>query len=217
MENNLSRRTIKEKRGEERGIDRVNGFSDAVFAVAITILILTLDTPSVSDSSQLPSELRAMWPHFLGFLISFVIIGAFWMSHHMMFQYIKRHMSGLLWLNLFFLMFIVLLPFSTDLMSESKASLLSVVFYDLNMIAASLTLSLLWWYASYLRMLVDEDLNPSLRQHLLLNMLSMACVFAASLGVAFVNVSASQYMYFLLIPIGMVLERIRKTGKQEKR
>jgi uncharacterized membrane protein len=77
----------EEAEGEARGIERVDGFSDAVFAVAITLLILTLDVPAVSDMGQLPSELKALWPKFQGFLISFVIIGAFCTSHHTVFRY----------------------------------------------------------------------------------------------------------------------------------
>jgi uncharacterized membrane protein len=127
------------------GIDRTNGFSDAVFAVAITLLILTITVPVVSDISQLPSELEALWPKFVGFVISFAIIGAFWLSHHVIFACLSRLKPGLIWLNLLFLMFIVLLPFTTDLMSEYGESLVAMAFYDLNMAAASLSLCLLWY------------------------------------------------------------------------
>jgi uncharacterized membrane protein len=188
-----------------RGLERVNGFSDAVFAVAITLLILTVIVPEVSDVGQLRQELVDMWPKFFGFLLSFVIIGAFWMGHHAIFGYLRRYTRGLLWINLFLLMFIVLLPFSTDLMSEYNGSELTVVFYDLNMIAVTLALSLLWWYVSYRNRLVDESLHPAVRRHLLLNYLSMSLVFGVSAAIALVNIPASQYIYLALIPSGMFL------------
>lgn len=205
----------KPKEVGARGIDRVNGFSDAVFAVAITLLILTITVPIVSDSGELSSALDAMWPQFSSFLISFVIIGMFWISHHVMFRYLQRHSPGFLWINLLFLMFIVFLPFSTDLMSEYGNSVLAVVFYDLNMVAASGTLLLLWWYMSYRRNLVDEDLDPELRKHLLLNQASIALVFLCAIGIAFINIPASQYFYFTLFPIGFLLERVHSKSGPE--
>ncbi len=121
---------------EESGffqLERLNGFSDAVMAVAITLLILTLEVPKVSDLGDLGAKLRELWPDFLGFLISFLIIGYFWVTHHLMFNYVKRSSPGLLWLNLAFLLFIVVLPFSTDLMSEYTSSKTAMIFYNLNM------------------------------------------------------------------------------------
>jgi uncharacterized membrane protein len=195
------------------GLERVNGFSDAVFAVAITLLILTIVVPEVSDTGSLPQELVDMWPKFTGFLVSFVIIGAFWMSHHGIFAYLRRSTPGLLWINLFLLMFIVILPFSTDLMSEYGSSVLAVVFYDINMAAVALLMSLLWWYASYFRSLVDESVSPALRRHLLLNYLSMSLIFCISIAIAFINIPASQYFYFTLIPNGILLDRMLRKNE----
>jgi uncharacterized membrane protein len=194
--------------GEARGLERAVGFSDAVFAVAITLLILTIVVPEVSDIAQLRQELVDLWPKFVGFFISFVIIGAFWMSHHGMFALLRRSTPGLLWINLFLLMFIVLLPFSTDLMSEYNGSVLAVVFYDINMVAVALCLTFLWWYASYRNDLADESVGPAMRKHLLLVYLSMSLIFCLSIAIAFVNIPASQYFYFALIPGSMFLDRI---------
>jgi uncharacterized membrane protein len=207
MEEDFLPERKKGRAEESRGIDRLNGFSDAVFAVAITLLILTIEVPAVSDISQLPSELKTLWPKFQGFLISFIIIGAFWVSHHTVFGLLRKHKPGLLWINLIFLMCIVLLPFSTDLMSEYADSVCAVVFYDLNMIAASASLCLLWWYASYRHNLVQEDLDPASRRHLLLVFANMSIIFAISLGMAFISPSNSQYLYLLLIPNSFILER----------
>lgn len=194
----------------ERGVERVNGFSDAVFAVAITLLILTIVVPEVSDSGRLSRELADMWPKFMGFLISFAIIGGFWMNHHDMFAYLRRSTTGLLRLNLLLLMFIVLLPFSTDLMSEYGDSVTAVVFYDLNMAVVALCMTLLWWYASYRRNLVDESVTPALRKHLLFVYLGMTLVFCLAAALAFVNIPASLYFYFILIPMSIALERMKR-------
>ncbi len=205
-------------RGDSTGVERVNGFSDAVFAVAITLLILTIVVPEVSDIDRLAQELADLWPKFMGFVVSFFIIGAFWINHHGMFRFMQRTSPGLLWINLLLLMCIVLLPFSTDLMSEYQDSVLPAVFYDINMAAVALSMSLLWWYASYRKGLVDDSVDPALRRHLLLVYLSMAIVFCLSMAVAFLDVSASRYLYLLLIPASAFLERMhrRQTVGEER-
>jgi len=198
------------KYGESTGVERINGFSDAVFAVAITLLILTIVVPEISDTDQLGQELADMWPKFMGFLVSFVIIGAFWMNHHGMFTYLRRSTPGLLRINLLLLMFIVLLPFSTDLMSEYDSSVLAATFYNINMIAVALLMCLLWWYASYYRDLVDDSVTPALRRHLLLVYTSMALVFCLSIAIAFISIPASRYFYLSLIPINSLLDHMRR-------
>ncbi len=211
----LSRKRREDGGGAGRsGVDRVNSFSDAVFAVAITLLILTIVVPEVSDIGQLPQELMDMWPKFLGFLISFVIIGAFWMNHHGMFAYLRRSTAGLLRINLLLLMFIVILPFSTDLMSEYGDSVTAVVFYHANMAAVPLCMSLLWWYASYYRGLVDDSVSPALRRHLLLVYTFMALVFCISLAITFWSIPASQYFYLVLIPISMLLDHMMRKNAE---
>ena len=200
------------KFGESAGVERVNGFSDAVFAVAITLLILTIVVPEISAIDQLAQELADMWPKFMGFLISFVIIGAFWMNHHGIFSYLRRTTAGLLRINLFLLMFIVLLPFSTDLMSEYESSVLAATFYNINMIAVALLMCLLWWYVSYYKGLVDDSVTPALRRHLLLVYTSMALVFCTSIAISFLSIPASRYFYLALIPINSYLDHIRRRG-----
>ena len=68
--------------------------------------------------------------------------------------------------------------------------------------------SLLWWYAAYLKELVDESVSRALRRHLLLVYLSMALVFCISVGIAFINIPASMYFYLTLIPISVFLDRV---------
>ncbi|MDY6795857.1 MAG: TMEM175 family protein [Actinomycetota bacterium] len=213
MENELNGAENDKENNRTKGLERVNGFSDAVFAVAITLLILGIDVPVVKEVSELPSELTSLWPKFLAFIISFALIGFFWVAHHLMFSYLKRYSPGLLWLNLLFLMFIVFLPFSTALMSEYDTSKLAVIFYDANMALASLSLFLLWWYISRGNRLVKEDLDPATRKHLMTVYLNMSIIFLICMGLAAWNISASQYAYLILIPNSMLLEHIHKKNR----
>ena len=114
-------------------LERTVFFSDAVFAIAITLLILDIrvsEMPKEQISAQLPSLVFGLWPRFLSFVVSFLVIGSFWMSHHRMFHYIKRYDGRLLWINLFFLMSIVFLPFPTSVLSAgSEPQRFAVAFY----------------------------------------------------------------------------------------
>jgi uncharacterized membrane protein len=105
----------------ERGtdIERIVFFSDAVFAIAITLLALEIRVPDVPDD---PAALReaflALGPVFFSFFISFWFVGTYWVAHHRVFHHIGGYDRRLLFINLLFLMWIVLLPFSSSLLGE---------------------------------------------------------------------------------------------------
>src|SRR3954454_8361492 len=102
-------------------LERTIFFSDAVFAIAITLLALEIQVPQIPDGSVpalLPTALLSLWPKFFSFLISFWVIGNYWLAHHRIFHYINGYDRGLLLINLLFLMWIVLMPFSSSLVGE---------------------------------------------------------------------------------------------------
>src|SRR4051812_42809797 len=100
---------------------RLETFSDAVIAIAITLLILEIRVPNVEDASaaELWQELRALWPNYLGFLISFVTLGVMWANHCAIFRYIARTNQIFTLINLFLLLCIAFIPFPTALMADS--------------------------------------------------------------------------------------------------
>ena len=97
-------------------------FSDAVFAIAITLLVIEIKVPEITrefaSENKLIESLAHMVPKFTGFLISFMIIGLYWTVHHRMFGFVVNYNQRLLWLNLIFLLAVVLMPFSTAFWSE---------------------------------------------------------------------------------------------------
>ncbi len=147
-------------------LDRFNSFSDGVFAIAITILVLAIAVPSLSV--PLAEGLRELWPDLLGYFISFSFVGGFWISHSNLTSLMKRGDSIAYGLNLLMLLFVTLLPFSTRLMvihiftpDDSLAALV----YGLNALVASLALSLLVFYiARQPRLVVDELADDTLRR-----------------------------------------------------
>jgi uncharacterized membrane protein len=104
----------------ERGFDRLVNFSDAVVAIAITLLILPLvDTATELHDKTVTQLLEDNWLKLLVFVISFAVIGRFWLAHHRMYESIVGYNKHLLWINLFWLLTIVFLPFPTELIAAS--------------------------------------------------------------------------------------------------
>jgi len=198
------------------GVDRIAAFSDGVFAVAITLLVLNIDVPQVSKQLvdvKLSSEVWALWPKFGAFAISFVIIGLFWIFHHMMFRVIKQYTPLFLWMNLLLLMCIVFIPFSAALFSEYPSTEIATMFYAGSWAVPSLILALMWWYAIKDRRLVDKDYNIMDGRHAICAFLTTGLIFLLSMPIALINVVAAQYFWLLIIPTQFLQRRyFRKKG-----
>ena len=146
-------------------LDRFSAFPDGFLAIAITILVLDLVAPPLSE--PLLPALKELWPDFLGYFISFAYIGGIWISLASLSNFMRRGDSVAYGLNLLMLLFVALLPFTTRLMvtriSTPDVSLAAVI-YGLNVLIASLVLSLLMFYvARQQQLVVDELADESLK------------------------------------------------------
>jgi len=191
-------------------IDRVLLFSDAIFAFAITLLAIDIRIPQLpSDqiASQLNNQIYALLPKFISFILSFFIVGNYWISYHRTFRVIKRIDRGLISLNLLFLMFIVLLPFPNDLIGKYPANLITVIIYASFLAATGISLCLLWIYASRRYRLIDETLHPDFIQRLTIRLLFSPIIFVISIPIAFVNPIVSMISWFFGFPIAIYYER----------
>ena len=109
-------------------LGRVVAFTDGVFAIAITLLVLNLDAPAVADEG-LHHEIVDLWPSLLAYFLSFAVVGRFWVVHHRVFDTVKSFDGRLLALNLLFLSFVVLVPFTTEILGEYGNTRAGVVTY----------------------------------------------------------------------------------------
>ena len=128
--------------------DRVNNFSDAIFAIAITLLVLEIKVPTADEVQQLgiAGLLSKRIPNFIGYLVSFFVTALYWRNHLQLFQFVKTIDNRLFWLNLWLLLFVVLMPFSTDLYSYFVGHNKAFVFYTLNLAAIG---AMSYWMATY--------------------------------------------------------------------
>jgi uncharacterized membrane protein len=141
-------------------LERFNAFSDGVFAIVITLLVLELPVPP--ETVPVLPALAASWPEFLGYAISFAFVGGIWLSHAGLTKYLKRGDAVSFRLNLVLLLFVSLLPFSTHLMvahMEGEGAREAVAVYGVNLLLASGMMTALLYYAAHDHYLVVDDVD----------------------------------------------------------
>ena len=186
-------------------------FSDAVIAIAITLLALELEVPQIPENlaaAQLPSALLELWPKLFSFVLSFWIIGFYWLAHHRIFNHLTAYDRGMLLINLLFLMWIVLMPFSSSLIGEYEKQQLPVIIYAIHNILTSLTLTWLWRHAFNEGRLVETNLDSRLVRVANIRALLIPSVFLLSIGLSFISVDVAR-LTWLLVPVltGPLLKR----------
>jgi uncharacterized membrane protein len=128
---------------------RIEAFSDGVFAVAITLLVLEIKVPGMGG--DLKVQLLRQWPSYLAFFISFAFVGIMWINHHRLFTHIKKSDDLLLILNLLLLMGVVIIPFTTELLATHlghPGARTALIVYDCAYLAIAIFFKLLWRYAA---------------------------------------------------------------------
>ena len=144
--------------------DRLKALADGVFAVAMTLLVLELVVPEIKDISnkELTTILLSMWPKFLAYVLSFLIAGIYWLVHHSIFDAIRYYDTTLAWINLVFLLFVALIPFTTSLLGEYFLQKTSTIIYGIHLLFMFLGGYALWTYSTWKHILVVPDLDPGL-------------------------------------------------------
>jgi uncharacterized membrane protein len=151
---------------EDKDTDRLEAFSDGVFAVAITLLVLNIKIPGLDSPGQFLEDkdlwplLRNEWPMLVAYISSFATIGIMWINHHRLFKHIKHTDTRLLLINLLLLLIIVFVPVPTALLAEYLIRLdqhAAAVIYSGTFFLMACCFNLLWRYASYHNRLLDKD------------------------------------------------------------
>ena len=204
---------------KEFQLERLILFSDAVFAIAITLLVLEIRIPEL-EKNEISDEalLRALGhlvPKFVGFIVSFLLIGLYWSVHHRMFGFVTSYDARLRFLNLMFLFFIVLMPFSTGFYSEYAGSELylkqlkvPMTFYVLNFSFAGLVNYLMWRYITNPKhKLAEPPIDPLIAKQAKARAILVPVIFLLMLPVAYLsNVMFAVYIP-MLIPIVMRISK----------
>jgi uncharacterized membrane protein len=195
---------------------RVLAFSDGLFAIAMTLLIVAVAVPHIApeDSiNQLADALNDLSSAFVSFFISFAVIGRYWLAHHQFISLLDRMDQAFIGLNLVYLAFIAFLPFPTALLGEYFSNPLSIVIYAVSVGLVSGMEVVLFRHA-YRRQLLRRQPTVDVYRYGVIASLSPLLFFAISIPVAFANTSIAVLIWFLTIPFGRMLDRRAPDGAE---
>ena len=191
--------------GQGLSKQRLEALSDAIFAFAMTLLVLDVKIPKMAHELVTPDvlalTLRDLWPKFFTFVMSFVMLGLFWIAHHGYSHFLKRIDRPFMWINLLFLMVVVFVPFSTDFLGDYPDQRIAALVYGCNMLGLGLTLYWQWAYATGGgRRLVGPDVEQKLVRKGKQRILTGVAVISGAMLLALVNPAFSLVIY-LLFPV----------------
>jgi uncharacterized membrane protein len=199
--------------------ERLETFSDGVFAIAITLLVLTIAPPG--HYSDLARELGRRWPALAAYVVSFIVIGIMWLNHHTIFSHLGQVDRGLFYLNLLLLMTIVFIPYPTGVFGEAlrrgAGERTAAIFYSAVMATNACVWAALWLYASVGRRLLAPEFPEAQRTMATILFIAGAFVYSASIGVALINpylclaVQGALALYYAFDPIA------RRAGRERAR
>ena len=196
--------------------ERVVFFSDAVFAIVITLLVLELKVPHLAEHNEPPLQqaLLELIPNVMGFVVSFLIIGLMWVEHHRIFRYIDDYDAGLLWRNLLLLLCVSFVPFPTALFSENFWSRTAFILYTASFGGVATAKLLIWRYAARAGLL-KKEVGPMLEQRIARRSLAVPLACALAIGLSFISIFIAP-LAFVLIPVfARVLDPTTKKSKVE--
>ncbi len=206
MASELARSPEKREQDNKKVLGRILAFSDGVFAIAILLLLIDIRLPADTTAVNLGSVLIELWPKYLAFLLSFVVIGLYWSAHVRLFREIIRYDQNLIWLNLLILLFIVAIPFSTSALSI-RLFQLSGIIYATNMACAGYMHTILRIYAGSNHRLISKKHSPLYIRRGILFSLFAPVGFTVSVGIVFFNASAAMVFWVIIFIVHFIFQR----------
>jgi uncharacterized membrane protein len=206
--------TNRSEMDESKETGRIEAFSDGVFAIAITLLVLDIKVPrDLPESARLADALLAQWPAYFAFVTSFATIGIMWINHHRMFNLIKRSDQLLLALNNLLLLGITFVPFPTALLAEyieRRDQRTAALVYSGTFIVIAVLFNLLWRYASHRNRLLDRGSDAHSVTVISRQYAFGPLLYLVAFGLAFVSVVASVALNMLIAVFFALPGRIRR-------
>jgi len=191
---------------------RIEALTDGVFAIAMTLLVLNLGLPQINEGlsqSGLHTLLLQQSHKFFNYALSFILLAIFWIIHHQEFHYIKRTNRLHLWINVFILMFVALIPFSTTLIGDFPDDWMAELFFGGNLFIIGILFQFNWFYSTFRRRLVDHDIDPKkVRAGMRRGMVTPAVALLAMI-LALVDTPITTHIY-LLIPIILAMPLFKR-------
>ncbi len=186
------------------GTQRIEALTDGVFAIAMTLLVLELRLPEVESDASLAEALIHLAPRIAGYVLSFLVLGAYWLGLHTQYTVLRGADRVLIWITIVFLMLISAVPFTTSLLSEHSSRPIAPAIYGLHLTATGLVMYLHWWWASGRGRLVDPELPPDRIAATSRRILIGPLAFLIGIPVAFVAPQVVVLLYLLVLAFYIV-------------
>lgn len=196
-------------------LERIVFFSDAVFAIAMTLLAIELRLPELPAGQTDDSFLRALatiGPSFFAFCISFLAIAAFWVGHYRTFRYVVDADGRLIAINLAFLFSIAILPFPTSIIARDGNLTSAEIVYASFVVVTGALSTLLWLYPAQMAHLVSPTVTPEIARYVTRRAAVIPIVFGASIPAALVWPPLAWALWFLAAPIQSIVTRRHPPG-----
>lgn len=198
--------------------NRIEAFSDGVFAIVITLLAFQLESPQIENKEnwyQLFIALLAIAPKFLGFVMSFFFVAVFWVAHHQFFHTLNFSKRGLLWLNNLFLFFITFIAFPTSVLGAYPNNPTAVVFFGLTYFAASLVFAILRWYGWRKNETASDEIADDSLQKAMFRSFMPPILYLIGIGISRFSLTAAIIIFFLtptllIIPLRLKMRSPKK-------
>ena len=192
---------------------RLEAFSDGVFAIAITLLVLQIAVPKHGDGA-LAHQLLHQWPSYLAYVVSFLTIGIMWVNHHMIFDYVERTDRMVQFLNLGLLLFVALIPFPTIVVAGFVHDRAAAVLYGVTLTGSAIFFNAQWQYAVRRPGIVRADADPRELAGITRSYWPGAVIYASATAVALVSPLASVALFgaiavFYMLPSSRLLRLSR--------
>ena len=193
-----------------------------MFAIAITLLIIEIGVPHVVGTESLSEKLVELWPSYLGYAISFLVIGTVWANHHNRFSLIVRSDHILLFLNIVFLMCVAFIPFPTALLADYMSGTdehrtTAVAVYSGTLAVTAVFFTVLWLYAAGNHRLVDRSIDPLLLRAMTRRYMLGTILYILAFALAFVSPVASLALIVILALIFVLPEPEGPRGSRRTR
>jgi TMEM175 potassium channel family protein len=195
----------------------VISFADAIFAFSITIVLLSIEVPQLPANvteSEFMNELSKLAPSFETYVISFAIIGVYWISYHRIFNRISGSHPLIVALNLVFLFFVTLISLFTILNINYGSLHIAFILFEIILVLAGSTLTIIWILAIKTKS-IDRDLSASLKKLIFFQSIVPPIVFLISILISFINMDVAQYFWLSIIPCRIIINKKAHDRKNE--
>lgn len=179
---------------------RIEGLQDGVFAIVMTLLVLEIKIPEISNTAEMSHELMALLPIFLTYFITFINLGIYWVGQQIQFHSIERSDRIFSWIHITFLMFISLLPFSSAFLGRYPDEQIASLVYGINLCAVGLMSYAGWRYASSHHRLTTHRISDAMIHSVNRRILVAPIAAIVAMILSFISVPLSELCYVLILP-----------------